>query len=129
MHIAVTCGIPYHQAGAVKMHASQTEEISELALHDQLHEQQAVSSFQRITIVQKQIQYKMLCQTHSKKTNEDRHTLCSHFCCSSSVRRTPIPSSSCLSSTSIISCWKILECPFLTCNQQLFMIKTFNILP
>lgn len=54
MRIAVTGHhiIPYHQAGAVKMHASQTEEISEQVEYDQLHVQQAVSSFQKIPIVQ-----------------------------------------------------------------------------
>lgn len=51
--------IPYHRAGAVKMHASQTEEISEQAQYGRLHEQQAVSFFPKIPIVYQKIQYRM----------------------------------------------------------------------
>lgn len=87
------------------MHANQIEEISELTQHDQLHAQQAVSSFQKIPIVQRKIQHQMIFHVKFtiKRTSKETLTLCSIFCCSSSVRRTPIPSSSCLSNTSTMS--------------------------
>ena len=60
--------IPYHRAGAVKMHANQTEETSEQAQYDRLHVQKAVSFFQKIPIAQqnKSIHNFSLCQVHSQ---------------------------------------------------------------
>jgi hypothetical protein len=61
--------VPYHRAGAAKMHASQTEEISEQAQYDRLHVQQAVSFFRKIPIVPQQIQYRMFHYINSSQNN------------------------------------------------------------
>lgn len=44
--------LPSHQAEVEKMHASQIEETDELIVCDQLHEQPAVSSFQKTPMIQ-----------------------------------------------------------------------------